>query len=299
LEVQFEKWSLKMKNKLLLVIISILALVSLACRVSINLPYTDVKTGPTQREEILVELPEGERVSDLTLMFGAGELKLQPGDQDYLVEGMVSYNVADFKPVVKLKDERVSIEQGSMEVRGIPAFSSKIYNTWDFKIGRAPMDLTIQAGGYQGNLELGGIEIQRLEISDGASDVELRFSEANPADMETFRYTTGASNLKIYGLSNANFSNMIFRSGAGNYTLDFSGDLKKDAQVQIESGLSNIMLIVPAGVNASLSYEGALTNLEVRGNWRKSGDAYVTGGSGPQLKINIKMGAGNIEIANR
>jgi hypothetical protein len=289
-----------MKNKLLLLIVSILALVSLACRVSINLPFTEVKTGPQQQEQIQVELPANpSMVSDVTLRLGAGELKLRPGDQSYLVEGTVDYNVSDFKPEVKLNNGHVFIEQGSLDLRGIPSFSGKIFNTWDLNLGHVPMNLTIQAGGYQGEIELGGLPIYRLEISDGASEVELDFSVPNPVEMETFRYNTGASNLKIRGLSNANFSDMTFRGGAGNFVLDFSGELHRDAGVQIDSGFSNIRIIIPEGVNAQVTLEGALTNLDARGNWVRQGNTYVAAGSGPLVNIRISMGAGNIELSNR
>jgi len=53
--------------------------------------------------------------------------------------------------------------------------------------------------------------------------------------METLRYVTGASNLKLSNLANANFASMIFEAG-GNYSLDFSGELRQDAVVTIEAG---------------------------------------------------------------
>lgn len=289
-----------MNKKIFWVIIPLLALLSLGCRFSVNLPFTEVKTGPLQTEQIQVDLPEDpEGVSNVSFLLGAGELLLNPGAGSYLVEGTISYNVTDFRPEVRLNNGRVSIEQGSLDVRGIPSFSNKIFNTWNLNLARVPMNLTIQAGGYQGELELGGLEIRKLEISDGASDVRVSFSDANSGEMEVFRYMTGASNIRMHGLSNANFDEMHFRSGAGNYLLDFSGDLQRDADVQIDSGFSNIKITVPEGVNAHLTIEGALTNLDARDNWVRSGDAYLMRGSGPLLRIKIKMGAGNIELTSR
>jgi hypothetical protein len=288
-----------MNNKFFWMIIPVLALVSIACQFTINMPFTEIKTGALQSEQIQVVLPTGTDVSRVTLQLGAGELKLKPGTGSYLVDGFISYNVSDFKPEVKITGHRVSIEQGRLDVRGIPSFSSKIMNTWDLNLAPVPIELTIQAGGYKGEIELGGLEIQRLDISDGASEVELNFSATNPVEMETFRYNTGASNIKMKGLSNANFKEMHFRSGAGNYTLDFSGELQQDTGVQIDSGFSNIKIIVPAGVNAHVTIEGALTNIDAMGGWVRDGSAYVTRGSGPVLQIQIKMGAGNIELSNR
>ncbi len=156
------------------------------------------------------------------------------------------------------------------------------------------MNLVISAGAYQGDLELGGLSLKSLEVNDGAANVEMDFSEPNPVEMENLRYTTGASTVSLSKLANANFTSMIFRSGAGEYHLDFSGTLKRDAVVTIESGMSQVTITVPKGIPAKLIFNGGLTNVEISGGWVKSGDNYSTSGSGPSLTINVDMGAGNL-----
>jgi hypothetical protein len=116
--------------------------------------------------------------------------------------------------------------------------------------------------------------------------------------MDAFRYTTGASNVDLEGLANANFTDMYFRSGAGSYTLDFSGDLKRDANISIDSGVSTVKVIVPEGVNARLSFDGSLSNVSTNGSWSKSNGDYVMNGSGPTLTFVVKMGAGTLELSN-
>ncbi len=101
-------------------------------------------------------------------------------------------------------------------------------NIWELEIGSSPVELKINAGAYKGNYDFGGLAITSLEVTDGASDVELAFSSPNQLEMETFRYVTGASNLEMTGLANANFESMTFRGGAGDFKLDFSGQLKRD-----------------------------------------------------------------------
>ena len=68
------------------------------------------------------------------------------------------------------------------------------------------MDLTIESGAYDGTFEFGGLSLNNLTIKDGAANVELAFSEPNLVEMSTFRYETGASDVKMSGLANANFS---------------------------------------------------------------------------------------------
>ncbi len=179
---------------------------------------------------------------DLSLTFGAGELDLQPGAETALVSGTATYNVVDFKPKIKVDKQQVRLETGNLDIHGIPNFNSNdIKNKWDLKLGDQPMQLKINAGAYQGDFELGGLALKSLEVNDGAAETRLKFSDPNKTEMETLRYVTGASSVKLSGLANANFTSMIFRSGAGDYTLDFSGELQRDAVVTVESGFSQLI----------------------------------------------------------
>ncbi|HNB41953.1 MAG TPA: hypothetical protein PLG52_10665, partial [Anaerolineales bacterium] len=126
---------------------------------------------------------------------------------------------------------------------------------------------------------------------------ELAFSEPNPVEMSTFTYSTGASDVKITGLANANFSFFDFSSGAGDYTLDFSGDLQRDASVKIETGLSNFIIIVPEGVDAVVTVQGGLSNVNAGPGWERSGSDYIQKGEGPTITFVIEMGAGNLTLA--
>ena len=288
-----------MFRKPIFIAILVLALASMACSISINLPVTQVKTGPTETEQINVPLPSSAgTVTDLTLSFGAGTLDLAPGATDALVSGTATYNVQDFKPETTINGNSVEIKTGNLKIDGIPSFSGNLKNAWDLKLGDTPLQLTINAGAYKGNFELGGLAIQYLKIGDGASDVKVNFSEANQVEMNTLRYETGASTVSLSGLANANLSSMTFKGGAGTYTLDFSGQLQRDADVSIESGVSTMTISVPEGVSARLSLDSSLTNVHTRGAWVQSGSDYVQSGSGPTITFHVNMGAGNLELTN-
>jgi hypothetical protein len=232
------------------------------------------------------------------LEFGAGDLTINPGAaENYLVEGTATYNVEDFKPEVKLEQDRVQIDQGDYKFMSVPDLSD-LKNEWDLKLGQQPMNLTIAAGAYKADYELGGLSLTSLSIKEGASHTELSFDSPNAVEMSLMRYETGASNVKISGLANANFNTLIFESGAGDYTLDFSGELKRDASVNIETGLSSLTLVIPPDMAANLTFEGTLTNVNVGSEWSKNGDYYSKEGNGPTLNIILQMGAGSLTITD-
>lgn len=287
-----------MNSQKLILPVVFLLLASLACSVNLNLPETSLKTGETITEPISVPVPDARDI-DLGIVIGAGELKINPGAQGGLVIGTITYNVPDFKPEIATEGGQVELSQGNLEMNGIPSFESDIKNEWNLALSNQPMTLRIKAGAYKGEFELGGLSLENLYIEDGASNVDLAFSTLNNVEMGILDYSTGASNVSLSGLANANFSAMLFKSGLGNYTLDFSGDLQQDASVSIDSGLSNVRLIVPEGVRAKINVESGITNVTSSGDWTKSGNNYTQDGNGPILNIQVDIGAGKLEITNR
>ena len=237
----------------------------------------------------------------MTLAFGANEMRLSPGATQGLVSGTVWTNLKDFEPTVKINGADIRIEQGDLDVQGFPNFrADDVINNWDLQLGSDPMRLRITAGAYRGEMDLGGLALTDLYVSDGAATVNVDFSAPNTAEMSSLRYETGASTVELRNLANANFASMTFRSGAGSYTLDFGGTLRRDAQVDVESGLSTLTIVVPQGTAAEVEVSGGLSSVESRGAWVMRDSArYEMEGQGPRLRIDITMGAGTVKLETR
>ncbi|HEX5809149.1 MAG TPA: toast rack family protein [Anaerolineales bacterium] len=274
--------------------ILVLALASLACGFTVNLPER-AKAGPEIEESIAVENPESDETR-LSLEFGAGTLTLSPGARsENLIEGTVVYNVEDLKPEIQKNGDSIEIKQGDLD--GIPPLDEFV-NEWDLRLGNTPLDLTLRAGAYEGNLELGGLALKSLTVRDGASKVDLSFREPNQTEMSILRYETGASDVTLTGLANANFSTLTFSGGAGNYTLDFSGELRRDAVATIEAGFGDLSLVIPEDLDAVITVEGTAVNINHSSSWSQNGQKYTQEGSGPTLTILVKMAAGNLVITD-
>lgn len=269
-----------------------LALATMACGFSVNLPSAPTP-GPDITEQITVAAPDSEETR-LHISFGAGELRLSPGAEAALVTGTVTYNLPNFKPEVTEAGGTIELKQGDIKSLNVGDFR----NEWNLNLGLSPMELEINAGAYQGRYEFGGLALTGLTVKDGASDVILSFSEPNQADMAVFRYETGASNVELTGLANANFSTLIFNGGAGNYTLDFSGELGQAATARVETGFGDLKLVIPKGLDARVTVEGAAVNINHSSGWAQNDRTYTQDGSGPTLTIIVKMGAGNVTITD-
>lgn len=284
-----------MKRMSILLILPVLLLPALACSLSLDMPEINlerVETGPSKTLIIDEDLPSGGETVELRLRMGAGRLNIT-GGADGLVEGEIEYNVARWEPQVSRQGSRLEIFQD--RIRGsLP--TDRIRNDWNLRLGNAPMELDIEAGAYQGTLDLSGLPIRALEISDGASDSRVEFNEPNPERMRLLRYETGASQIRLIGLSNANFEELVFKGGAGNYRLDFSGELQEDARAEISSGLSNMNLVFPEDLSVEVSISGGLNNVSTSGRWTINNNVYIREGDGPTLLVEVEMGLGNLNL---
>ncbi|HRF49520.1 MAG TPA: toast rack family protein [Anaerolineales bacterium] len=276
-----------------------LSLATLACSVNVDMgSQATPAIGPTETETIDVAAPDSES-AQLTLAMGAGSLTLTGGGEA-LVSGTVDYNVTEWKPVVEVDGDAVTVRQGGDTNGNFNTWpGSSVVNDWQLAVGDTPLDLTINAGAYQGNLKLGAVPLRRLEINDGAATANVRFDELNPEEMTELIYKTGASTVTLTGLANANFETLRFDSGAGSYTLDFSGDLQRDATVEISSGVSTLTLIIPEGTHAIVTSDSALSSITTTGEWSTSGSTYTAAGEGPTLTITVDTGVSTLNLIRK
>jgi hypothetical protein len=264
-------------KRALLLSAAALAAASLACGININIPQ--LTTVPTQTLAINEPVPDASvKQVDLAITMGAGKLNLSGGGTG-LVVGQVSYNVADWKPTITHSGSSVSIDQGGMQNNvGLPASGSNIVNDWELRLGSTPLALT---------------------VNDGASNAKLTFDTPNPQSMDSLTYQTGASTVSLLELANANAKAIDFTGGAGDYELDFSGNLQHDISATVKSGVSSVRLVVPPGTAARVNVAGGLNNVNADSSWTQTGGSYTQAGQGATITIDVEMGVGSLKLVNK
>lgn len=274
----------------ILILIGVLVFFSLACSFQVNLPET--KVIDPQVETIAEAYPET-GTAKLAIQISGGEVNFGPGAGN-LVEGTVTYNIEDLRPDVSRSGSSVKITQGAPK---ISITRDRVKNEWDMRLGNDPMELDLKIGAYDGTLDFSGVPLQRLAVTEGASKGTVVFNTPNPVRMDELSYTSGASNLTISGLLNANFDVMNFKGGAGNFTLDFGGNITADTRVNLDAGVGNFTITIPRDANAEVNLSGGMSNVSTEGTWTIDGKQYRTiGTSGPLLKIDVLMGIGNLKL---
>jgi hypothetical protein len=279
--------------------ILLLALVTMACGVKLKSPLSEIKPGPSQTVDVEIPYTEQSTGIVLNLDFIAGDLKLAPGSNDQIVSGTAIYNAVELEPIIDENGSSYTLKAGNMKIEGMPVCPDDVTNSWDLKLANIPMSLNLVAGAYNGNLELGGLSLEKLSISEVGSTETVNFSKPNQVEMSSLTFSTGGSTLIMKGLANANFAQMDFNSGAGDYTLSFDGDLQRDASVIIKTGAATLTIIVPAGVNSQITYNGGLSSVNVEGGWTQNENIYNLSGSGPTITITVDLGLGTLNLKTK
>jgi len=286
-----------MRREWIFVVVVAAAMLTVACT-GITLPNIKrVEVGETQSKDIRVPAPDGGAEQTLEIAMGAGSLVVAPGADDALVDGTVQYNITEIEPEVWTSEGQVQIKQGKPD--GIPSFDEGLVNKWDLQLGSTPMDLTLNVGAASADIELGGLALTDLSVSQGASSFDLTFSEANQVEMDAFNIVAGASKMNLSGLANANAAQVTFKGGAGSYTLRFDGELRRDLEVTVDAGLGQVVIIVPEGVAAEVTFEGAATDVDAVHEWERTDSGFALPGEGPTITFQIKMGVGGLELRNK
>ncbi|MCK4260625.1 MAG: hypothetical protein KAX49_16730 [Halanaerobiales bacterium] len=124
--------------------------------------------------EIKVVEIENAKTVEVTIKFAGGSLKIN-GEEDKLLRANFSYNSKSLKPVVEYK---VSQEKGQLTIKhdedsisGVHIFKK---SDWNLCLNNdIPMDLNISFGAGKNDLNLGSLNLGKIDISVGAGETRI------------------------------------------------------------------------------------------------------------------------------
>jgi hypothetical protein len=162
----------------------------------------------------------------------------------------------------------------------------------------APIDLALELGAVEADMDLTGLRLTRLRVESGASETRLRFDSLNAARMSVLEISLGAANFRAYGLANANASDVRIDAGAGNIELDLGGQWTRDIELRVEVTLGLVTVHVPADVGVRVSVRKVIASFDHEGLVQRDG-AWVSSNwdSAPhKLRISSETILGKLKI---
>ena len=220
---------------------------------------------------------EGARSAQVDLKMGAGKVTVQGGAND-LMDAAFSYNVTAWKPIV---DYVVKDNEGALSVRQ-PSGTTNTIGTaykyeWDIHLnGTTPIDLTLNAGAGDTDMDLSDTMVRSLNVDCGASSTTIK---ASPKAM---------TSLSVSG-------------GVGETVLDLTGDWKNSADIKVSGGVGSIKVTVPRNVGVTINAKRGLGSVDAQG-FTRDGNTYYNatyGTTGVSLTVDLSVGVGAVTIIQK
>ncbi len=123
-----------------------------------------------------------------------------------------------------------------------------------------PVSFDIELGVAKGRFDLSGLMVKDFTLSCGASDVVLAFDTPNTTSLDQMTIECGVSKFEGKNLGNANFKRFRFEGGVGAATLDFSGTIENEVDVDIQLGVGVCTVIIPKEVGVRVFAEETLVS---------------------------------------
>lgn len=278
----------------------------LFCFVLINpLSTGDVYAGKHAIDKITrtIEL-KGEKHLTVKMDIGAGIIDLRRNRTGDILIAEVEYDPDELRVEIEYdaeKDEGTLYLESKSKRKGIDLDKEDHYWNLEFT-DRIPITFEIDVGACEADLDFTGLKIDRLDIDLGASAVDIDFRSPNPVRMHKMSIDVGASALTIIGLGNANFNKLSFDGGVGDFTLDFSGDFKHRARVDIDIGLGSLTIRVPEDAGVEIRSESSFLSsfsIDKDDFDEVEDDLYQNdnfGETDKELIFDVDIGLGSIDI---
>ncbi|NKB70202.1 MAG: hypothetical protein GKR89_24280 [Candidatus Latescibacteria bacterium] len=209
----------------------------------------------------------------LRLSCPVGQFNIQGGGK-VLFDGAFHYTRPEWKPELEY---RVDNDKGRLTIdvpEGSKDLSDPDRNQWDLVLGDdIPLDIKLEFGAGEGQFDMTGLDLTRLEVDMGAGDIVL-------------------------DLADTSIPSLDIEAGVGRAQIDLSGSWDNDLDAEFKCGIGELVLILPPDVGARIEVNGGLGHVSAHG-FNEHNGTYTNGaynGKGPTLDISIVGGLGSIRL---
>lgn len=234
----------------------------------------------------------------------AGEVRVARGNSRDEVRVALAYNKNQFSHAFRYNESRNTLEvqfdkEGWFDHernRTLAEIEIELPTECELQI-----DFKIKAGEI--NMELGGLRIIDFALETLAGEVNLDFDEPNQIEMASMTLNTKVGESKFRRLGNARFRDADVNGGIGELTIDFSGEMPKDAVARVDLDIGETVIVLPrdAGTKLSITKFLFLSHVELPFDLHKDGRYYYSNNYERadrtfQLRLSSGVGECRVEI---
>lgn len=242
---------------------------------------------------------QGEAPVEVKVAYGAGTLKVSPGSASLLYRMELRYDADRTEPVAAWDAERRRLRLGVTTQEGAPSAGGKQESRSSIQLSpTVPLDLELQFGAGEAELELGGLRLHELKLSTGASETRVGWSRPNPVRARRVEIEAGAADLRVTGIGRARADHFAFRGGVGATVLDFGGAWDANASASVKLGVGSVVLRIPRGLGVRIDRRSFMTSFDAD-DMVKRGNSYFSEGydrAQRRLTVDVEAALGSVEV---
>lgn len=231
--------------------------------------------------------------------YGAGTLEIGPAEGGSLLYRMeLRYDQDRVTPVAEFDTASRTLRLGARNHSNSGGFRGEGSNAEITLSDRVPLDLGLHFGAGEAEMDLGGLQIRRLNVETGASETTVRIDRPNRIAAESVELKAGAAELKVIGLGNLRAERFSFQGGVGATTLDFSGAWTRNATARVQLGMGSVVLRVPRSLGVRIDRSSFLSSFEADGFSRRDG-SFFSGNwedADHRLTLEVETALGSVEV---
>ncbi len=200
---------------------------------------------------------------------------------------------------ISLKEaEKVKIEllmgAGELNLTGGADKETLVEATFSYNQPELKPVVDYNVSNKNGHLIIKNKDVSNVSLNNIENSWSLKLND----DVKKELHVTLGAGEGTFKLGSMNVTFLDLKLGAGEVTLDFSGDWNQDAEANIKGGVGEATLLLPKDVGVKVKAVGGLGEINTNG-LTKDGDFYVNdafGKSDVNLYIDVKGGVGEINL---
>ena len=247
----------------------------------------------------------GNQQTSVSLTFAGGKFDLHPLQGGLLYRMQLHYDeqVADAVHEYDADDHRLTLglEKAEMGWRALRSMKNEEKGSMDVGLSPGvPLDLEVNLGGAQADIELGGLQLKTLKMHVGLVGGTVRFSTPNLIPMDELSIDVGLGGVEFADLGNANVTEININGGMDGVALNFGQHVMRSVKINAAVAFGGLKIQVPESVGVSVQAETKLASFKPQGFTQMNGAWFTPNWNQTSTHVTIVANAalGSLEVSH-